>query len=331
MLCRFGVQMQRVRVCEGNFLGDCFMSDSSVNLNNEPNSRFDGAKSRLKATRLGKSMQGDGLRAKAMRGSGWTIAGFGASQVLRLGSNLILTRLLFPEAFGLMALAQVFLQGLNMLSDIGVGPSIVQNKRGDDPDFLATAWTMQVIRGFTLCLGMCALAYPASKIYHEPLLIPILMLIGTTAVVTGFQSIGMATASRKMALGKLTAITLVSQSVGIAVMVGWAWGSPTVWALVAGGIASAIARVSLGHRALGSAGNRFHFERSAATDIFHFGKWIFLATAMTYFGGQGLRLVQGLFVPIETLGIIAVAFVLGKVPEKLTQSIGSAPRRGAPR
>ncbi len=259
-----------------------------------------------------------------MRGSGWTLMGFGAQQVLRLGSNLILTRLLFPEAFGLMALAQVFLQGLNMLSDIGVGPSIVQNKRGDDPDFLATAWTMQVIRGFALFLGMCALAYPASLIYDEPLLFPILLLIGTTAVVTGFQSIGIATASRKMALGRLTMIDLISQICGIATMVVWAWLHPTVWALVGGGVVGSIVRVTLGHVFLGSHGNKFHFERSAAHEIFHFGKWIFLATAMTYFGGQGLRLLQGMLVSTEVLGFIAIASVFAYSVQQMINKIGAA-------
>ncbi|MHA7813990.1 MAG: oligosaccharide flippase family protein [Phycisphaerales bacterium] len=252
-------------------------------------------------------MRGDGLRARALRGSTWTVAGFGASQVLRLGSNLILTRLLFPEAFGLMALAQVFMQGLKMLSDIGVGPSIVQNERGDDPDFLATAWTMQVIRGFTLFLCMCAIAYPASLFYDQPILFPILMLLGTTSIIQGFQSIGISTASRKMALGRLTMLDLISQSVSIVVIIVWAYFSRDVWAIVGGGIVGSMVKVVLGHQLLGSRGNRFHFERSAAHEIFHFGKWIFLATALTYFGGQGLRLVQGALVSFDTLGLIAIA------------------------
>ena len=50
-------------------------------------------------------LAGDGLRARALRGTALTFLGFGAQQFLRLLSNLILTRLLFPEAFGLMALA----------------------------------------------------------------------------------------------------------------------------------------------------------------------------------------------------------------------------------
>lgn len=284
------------------------MTSEDANIQPSPNGRFGSRMSRRVAEhRAFDKLRGEGLRARAMRGSGWTLMGFGAQQVLRLGSTLILTRLLFPEAFGLMALAQVFLQGLTMLSDIGVGPSIIQNKRGDDPDFLATAWTMQVIRGFALFLGMCALAYPASLIYDEPLLFPILLLIGTTAMLSGFQSIGIATASRKMALGRLTMIDLVSQVCGITTMVVWAWLHPTVWALVAGGIIGAMVRVALGHFVLGSAGNKLHFERSAAHEIFHFGKWIFFATALTYFGGQGLRLIQGSLVSMSMLGMIAIA------------------------
>ena len=36
------------------------------------------------------------LRLRALRGAIWTIGGMGANQVIRLGSNLVLTRLLFP-------------------------------------------------------------------------------------------------------------------------------------------------------------------------------------------------------------------------------------------
>src|SRR4051812_36532958 len=76
------------------------------------------------------------LKMRALRGSLWTILGYGGSQVLRLAGNVILTRLLFPEAFGQMVLVNVFLQGLHMFSDVGIGPSLIQSKRGDDPDFL---------------------------------------------------------------------------------------------------------------------------------------------------------------------------------------------------
>ena len=43
-------------------------------------------------------------RDLALRGAAWTVMGFGGAQVLRFTFNLILTHLLFPELFGLMAL-----------------------------------------------------------------------------------------------------------------------------------------------------------------------------------------------------------------------------------
>ena len=99
-----------------------------------------------------------GLFARALRGSALTAGSYAITQGLRLGSNLILTRLLFPEAFGLMALVSVFLVGLAMFSDIGIGPAISHSKRGDEPGFLDTAWTLQVARGVILWLGASALA-----------------------------------------------------------------------------------------------------------------------------------------------------------------------------
>ena len=82
---------------------------------------------------------GAGTFGRVARGLSWTVVGFSASQVLRFAANLALTRLLFPDAFGLMALVQVFVTGLVMFSDVGLGQSVMQNKRGDEDDFLNTA------------------------------------------------------------------------------------------------------------------------------------------------------------------------------------------------
>ena len=77
--------------------------------------------------RLKNFLHGQGLASKALRGSALTVLGFGGGQFLRLLSNLVLTRILFPEAFGLMALVYVFLQGLNNFSDVGVTPAIMRS------------------------------------------------------------------------------------------------------------------------------------------------------------------------------------------------------------
>jgi len=90
------------------------------------------------------------LRSRVFGASVWVLAGFGASQVIRLGSSLIMTRLLMPEMFGVMAIANIFLVGLALFSDLGLRQNIIQSKRGDDPLFLNTVWTIQILRGAVL-------------------------------------------------------------------------------------------------------------------------------------------------------------------------------------
>jgi hypothetical protein len=70
------------------------------------------------------------LGSRASYAAAWSLVGFGGGEVVRLGGNLILQRLLFPEAFGLMVIANVLLQGLMLFPDLGIGPSIVQNQQG---------------------------------------------------------------------------------------------------------------------------------------------------------------------------------------------------------
>src|SRR5437660_797361 len=80
------------------------------------------------------------VKKAAVNGAVWTLAGHVATQGARFGFNLVLTRLLAPRFFGIMALVDLFIQGLHMFSDLGLRQCVVQSKRGDDPAFLDTAW-----------------------------------------------------------------------------------------------------------------------------------------------------------------------------------------------
>ena len=143
------------------------------------------------------------VKQLAVRGAVWTIGSYGLSLVLRLGSNLILTRLLVPEMFGLMSLVYVFIMALNLFSDLGIGQSLIQNKRGDEPDFINTAWTLQVYRGLILWFCMLLLAWPVSQLYQKPECLWLIPVVGFGTVISGFNSTSLFTLNRNMAFGKL--------------------------------------------------------------------------------------------------------------------------------
>src|SRR5262245_15906691 len=107
------------------------------------------------------------VRAAAVGSAVWTIVGFGTMQVLRFGFNLVLTRLIAPEVFGVMAIVNLCVQALHMFSDLGIRQCVVHHARGDDADFLNTAWTLQILRGLLLWALAAAVALPAAAFYSE--------------------------------------------------------------------------------------------------------------------------------------------------------------------
>jgi len=262
------------------------------------------------------------LRQRALRGSLWTVASYGVQHALRLGGNIVLARLLFPEAFGLMTLASVFVQGLNMFSDLGLAPSIIQHRRGADPVFLNTAWTLQVIRGFALWICACLLAPLVGSLYGEPVLTQLLPVLGLTALIAGFDSTHLASANRNLLLGRLSLLELASYAFGLLVMIAWAWRSPSVWALAAGALASSLVKMALSHLVLPGARNRFAWDPEAFRAIRRFGQWILASTALTFFAGHGDRVVLGALLDMGALGILGIAAALAGIANEVLIQVG---------
>lgn len=263
------------------------------------------------------------LKTVATHGAFWTLANYGLSQALRFGSNLILTHLLYPELFGLMSLVNVIIMGLALFSDIGIGISIVQSKRGNDQDFLNSAWTIQVIRGCWIWIVAAAIAYPAAELYKTPELIWLIPVIAVNSVISGFNSTGLFTSYRNMAVKKLVIVGLVTQIIALGVMITWAWLYPSIWALIAGTIVSTLAYTIWSHFFIPGQHSRFRWDKTAVKEIFSFGKWIFVSTALTFLAGQADRMILGKIFSLEMLGVYAIALTLSDVPRQMVQGLSS--------
>jgi len=237
-----------------------------------------------------------------------------SGQGIRLASNLILTRLLFPEAFGLMALVSVFLMGLTMLSDVGIGPAIMQSPRGDEPGFLDTAWTIQILRGAVLWLLALAMAPAVAWFYGEPLLMAYLPVAALTLLVSAFNPTRLETQNRHLRAGLVTVLDLAAQVAGIAMAVALAWWLRSAWALVLSGLGASLAQLALLHLALPGHRNRPRWDRSAARELVHFGKWIFLATLCGFAVGQADKVVLGRALDLGQFGLYNIAFFLASFP-----------------
>jgi len=263
------------------------------------------------------------------------MGGHVSSQVIRLSSNLILTRLLVPEMFGLMSLANILLIGLVLFSDLGIRQSIVQSPRGHEQAFLNTAWVVQIIRGAVIWLLALLLSlalylidlmhwWNPGSAYAEPLLPVIVAIISFNFLISGFESTKLATARRNMFLKRMTIIELAAQLGGIIFMLIWAWVNRSIWALVFGSFVTTIIRVALSHIALPGENNKYQWDVKAFHEIFHFGKWIFLTSILGFLAINGDRIILGNLIDAETLGVYSIAyFMFSAIQEILTKMMGN--------
>ncbi|MEG4518169.1 MULTISPECIES: oligosaccharide flippase family protein [unclassified Microcoleus] len=253
----------------------------------------------------------------AIKGAAWTIASYGSSQIIRFGSNLILTRLLLPELFGLMGLAYVFIVGINLFTDIGLGPSIIQNKRGDDPQFLNTAWTMQVIRSLFVWLCLILITWPVAKFYEEPRLMWLIPAISINTLIGGFKSTSVSTLERKMSVKEVVLFELGTQIISTTVMIVWAFFDRSIWAIIVAGWTGAVVELVWSHFLIPGKSNRFAWDKEAVKEIFSYGKWIFLSTILFFLCSQADRLILGKIFTFTLLGIYGIAFTLGDMPRQV--------------
>jgi O-antigen/teichoic acid export membrane protein len=249
----------------------------------------------------------------AVKGSILELSAYGIGQIIRFSSSLILTRLLFPEAFGLSLLVLTLVTGLVLLSDVGIDQSVVQSKRGDESTFLNTAWTMHVGRGIILWAIATLLAWPLSILYNEPQLLYLLPAGAFGVVVNGFTSTSLIRLRRELAIVPLTIIEIVSQIVGFIATVSWAYFYPSVWALVVGGFAGTLLRVIISHFLKTDHRHRLQWDPSAKNEIVNFGKWIFGSSALAYVTQHTDRLMLAKFMGSATLGVYSIALLLSEV------------------
>ncbi len=261
------------------------------------------------------------LKKLAYRGAIWTLAGYGSSQVMRFGSNLILTRLLVPEYFGLMALVNTFRAGIELFSDLGIPQSIVNNERGDEPDFRNTAWTLQIVRGFILWVLCLLITAPVARFYNDSRLIWLIPLMGFSSVIDGFCSTSTLTCERRMDLGKLTRFDLIVQVMTIFTFVIWAWVSPSIFALAMGVILGAIYRTASSYLLIPGYVNRFAWDSDALKDILSFGRWMFISSALMFVSDQADRLILGKLLSFKILGVYTIAYTLASIPREMIKKL----------
>src|SRR5580698_10008043 len=120
------------------------------------------------------------LRHRAIRGGSAKVLAQGANFALRVGSLMILARLLDPKDFGLVGMVTAITGVLSLFRDFGLSSATIQRVEVTVAQVSTLFW-INVLVGMLLCFLLAAASPLVARFYHEPRLVSV-----TIALSTGF-------------------------------------------------------------------------------------------------------------------------------------------------
>ncbi len=270
------------------------------------------------------------LKNRLLRAGSWSFAGHVLSQVIRFGSNVLLAQFLLPDAFGLTGTVMVLTVGLTLFSDLGILQNVIRHPNGDDPQFLNTAWTVQIVRGLVIWLAgvavACFLMMAAHQgwvheTYADPRMPAVIIATSFCAVFQGLESTKLLVDRRHMRLKGLTQLELTSQVIATIVMAVLAWATHSIWALVAGGLVAAAVRTTMTHVFLQGMNNRLCWNRTVLRELLSFGKWVFLSSILFFLASSADRLILPALISPTQMGLYAIAFTIISAPTQVVATL----------
>ena len=259
------------------------------------------------------------LRPRVSRGLAWTVIDLWGSQAINLAAFVILTRLLLPDQFGLVALAAVFVAFAQLVVDQGLGDALIQRAKVTR-SHIDTAFWAAMATGALLTVAGVTLAAPIAALLDEPELAPILQVMSLTFVLAAMSSIQIALLRRELAFKRLAVRALVAAAAGGLVSVPMALAGAGAWALVGQQVTSAIVSVVTLWR-VSPWRPRFHASRAEFRELFGFGANVVGSDALNFLGRNADNMLIGVFLGTTALGFYAVGYRILEVTQRILVNV----------
>lgn len=232
----------------------------------------------------------------------------------------VLGRLLSPEDFGLVAVALVVVNIVTILSEVGVGPAIVQREALGETD-IRTAFTMAI----TLSLAFTALLWLLAPLIASALnansLTPILRVISVTFVLRAASTVSESLLLRTMQYRALTLISLGAYIFGYALVgILLAAMGAGAWALVFAQLAQ-VAFSTTFLMLVQPHSRRLAVKWESLQGYFGFGSAYTVGRIFSTIAAEADKAIIGRYLGAEALGFYTRSFQLGAMPASLLGQI----------
>jgi PST family polysaccharide transporter len=245
-------------------------------------------------------------------GVAWTSAFQVARQLLQVVSVSVLARHVPPAAYGLIAMAFLVTSLLETIRDAGTGTALIREKEMTD-EIASTAFWLNCGVGSIAAALVVLAAWPASRFFHEPQIIPVLQVLSISFFLGAIGVVPTAVLNRAMEFKKLALVQTAAAIFGTLVAITVAIAGGKVWSLVSGTL-SIVTATTIGVWFLAPVHLKFAFQRDAARRILKFGLNLSGFHIFNYFSRNTDNLLVGKFLGKVPLGFYQMAYMLMTYP-----------------
>jgi O-antigen/teichoic acid export membrane protein len=263
---------------------------------------------------------GDGLKAKVFRGGAWLGAGSFSEQAIRFGRNMLLTRLLAPEAFGTMAIVLSASSVVQTIMDVGVKEALIQNQRGHEEEYVGAAWWMAFGRAATFWAVLSLIAPLIAKFYGNHLLSPLFRVCAIGMLFEGAISTRAYLAIKNMKFRNWAIINHGGAIAGVFVTVALSILLRNVWALVLGYCAESFGRFALSYVVCPYLPPR-RLPLAAISDLLKFSRRAFGLSLLNLIFARTDVFVLAKMVSPAALGLYTMAIYLVQTPASFVMNL----------
>lgn len=171
------------------------------------------------------------LEGVLVRSVAWAAAAKWSAQVATWASTIVVARLLSASDYGVMGMAAVFMGVVAMLSEMGVGSSVLI-LRDLTEDQVAQLNTLALYMGLGAFFITLLAAVPLGDFFHNPALPNVLRVLGLTFIISSLRSVPLAMLQRDLRFKRLALIEAVANLAAAISAIVFAILGFAYWALV---------------------------------------------------------------------------------------------------
>ena len=255
---------------------------------------------------MSKTEKNQELKIKAVRGFFWTLFENLGGQITQFLTFIVLARLLAPETFGLISLANIFIHFVQALVDSGFSNAIIQRKDLEAEHLNTAFWANLGIGGVLTVIGIASSGLVA-QFFRQPELALIISVLSINVLINSLSGTQSAVLTRELNFKGLTLRKIVSMVTGSVVGITMAGLNFGVWSLVGQTLVSSLVGCILLWRISkwrpGITVSYKHF-----VDLFSFGVNFVGIGLLVFFSRRIDDFLIGYFLGATALGYYTVAY-----------------------